>query len=185
MDNDSDSNDANVFREAMRDVKRLRCDEVVLPVSRPPPVPKQTLADARRVMDELLDHPYDAVEEWESGEELSYVRPGVQKRIWRKLRRGQYAVEAELDLHGMIVEAARQAVAEFVTRNIAVGHRCVRIIHGKGNRSRNRGPVLKGKVDVWLRRRDDVMAFCSARAVDGGTGAIYVLLRRSARSSLP
>jgi DNA-nicking Smr family endonuclease len=88
-------------------------------------------------------------------------------------------VAAELDLHGMTSELARSALREFMAECRRRDHRCVRIIHGKGRGSSNRGPVLKGKVNRWLRQRDDVLAFCSARPVDGGTGALYVLLRHS------
>ena len=94
----------------------------------------------------------------------------------RRLRRGHYRVEMELDLHGLIVPEAKQALREFLSRAIARQCRCVRIIHGKGLGSGPRGPVIKQAVNVILRRTEPVVAFCSARQVDGGTGAIYVLL---------
>ena len=103
----------------------------------------------------------------------------MQQAILRKLRRGQFQVGAALDLHGMTVATARDALAAFLqhARRDSLG--CVRIIHGKGKRSHHRGPVLKQKINHWLRQRDEVLAFCSARPMDGGTGAIYVLLRKS------
>jgi DNA-nicking Smr family endonuclease len=97
----------------------------------------------------------------------------------RKLRRGQYRVESEIDLHGLTLPEAKQGLREFLARSIYEGRRCVRVVHGKGLGSGPRGPVLKNGVNVVLRRTDAVVAFCSARPVDGGTGAIYVLLAAS------
>jgi DNA-nicking Smr family endonuclease len=111
------------------------------------------------------------------GGELSFQRAGVRTQVMRRLRRGLYPVEDELDLHGLTQTAARERLAEFLERGRDTGARCVRIIHGKGYRSGARGPVLKTAVNLWLRRHSDVMAFVSARAIDGGTGAVYVLLR--------
>jgi DNA-nicking Smr family endonuclease len=128
----------------------------------------------------MLSDALDAAE-LETGEELLYCRTGLQHSVLRKLRRGHYSVGAELDLHGMRVEEARQALGAFLQHALAGDTRVVRIIHGKGNGSLNKQPVLKGKVNHWLRQRNDVLAFCSARPVDGGTGAIYVLLRRTRR----
>ena len=103
----------------------------------------------------------------------------MQHAVVRKLRRGQFAVEAELDLHGFIVPQARTALDKFLRDARALGKRCVRVIHGKGRRSQGKLPVLKGKVNAWLRQKDDVMAFCTAVPRDGGAGAVYVLLRRN------
>jgi DNA-nicking Smr family endonuclease len=112
----------------------------------------------------------------ESGDELSYRREGVSESVLRRLRRGEYAVRDEIDLHGMTQDEARGALAAFLTESLHHGYRCLRIIHGKGLRSGQRGPVLKSAVNRWLRRHDAVRAFCSARRNDGGTGALYVLL---------
>jgi DNA-nicking Smr family endonuclease len=108
---------------------------------------------------------------------LSFQRPGVRTQVLRRLRRGLFPIEDELDLHGLNQAAARDHLAEFIAANRRAGHRCVRVIHGKGYRSGARGPILKIAVNSWLRRHSDVMAFTSARAIDGGTGAVYVLLR--------
>jgi DNA-nicking Smr family endonuclease len=108
---------------------------------------------------------------------LSFHRAGVRVQVMRRLRRGLYPTEDELDLHGLTQTSARDSLADFIARSRDSGRRCVRIIHGKGYRSGARGPVLKTAVDLWLRRHTDVMAFTSARAIDGGTGAVYVLLR--------
>jgi len=95
----------------------------------------------------------------------------------RKLARGNYAVQAEIDLHGMTVLEAKPRLAEFIEECARSGHRCVRVVHGKGLGSGQRGPVLKASVNRWLRRWDHVLAFVSTRQVDGGTGAVYVLLQ--------
>ena len=108
---------------------------------------------------------------------LSFRRPGVRTQTLRRLRRGLYPIEDELDLHGLSQAAARDSLAEFIALSRDAGRRCVRVVHGKGYRSGARGPVLKVAVDTWLRRHTDVMAFTSARTIDGGTGAVYVLLR--------
>ncbi len=168
--------DAELFRTAMADVRPLRQDKVAESAPPPPPIPRQALADQREVMETLLSDDYDP-EALETGEELVYCKPGLQRRVLRKLRRGHYSLAGELDLHGMTVPMAREALRAFLGLCRARDYRCVRIIHGKGRRSSNRGPVLKAKVDHWLRQRDDVLAFCSARPADGGNGAVYVLLR--------
>jgi DNA-nicking Smr family endonuclease len=111
------------------------------------------------------------------GDALSFQRVGVRTQVVRRLRRGLIPIEDELDLHGLSQSAARYQLAEFLAYSRNSGRRCVRIVHGKGYRSGARGPVLKAAVDLWLRRHLDVMAFTSARAIDGGTGAVYVLLR--------
>jgi len=108
---------------------------------------------------------------------LSHRRPGVRDQVLRRLRRGLIPVEAELDLHGVTQSVARSLTARFIDSSRGAGLRCVRIIHGKGIRSGTRGAILKSALNGWLRRHPDVMAFASARPIDGGTGAAYVLLR--------
>jgi DNA-nicking Smr family endonuclease len=169
--------EAELFRTAVGEVRRLEHDRVEPPARRPPPIPQQRLRDEAAVVRDMLSDPLDPAE-LETGEELSFARPGLQHTVLRKLRRGQYSVEKELDLHGLTVEEARQALAAFLHHCTAGRLRCVRIIHGKGNSSFNKQPVLKGRVNHWLRHRSEILAFCSARPVDGGTGALYVLLRR-------
>jgi DNA-nicking Smr family endonuclease len=108
---------------------------------------------------------------------LSFRRPGVRTRTLKHLRRGLYPVEDQLDLHGLSQAAARDSLGDFLDYSRGAGYRCVRIVHGKGYRSGARGPILKIAVNTWLKRHIDVMAFTSARPIDGGTGAVYVLLR--------
>ena len=173
---DHHDDDSALFRAAIGDVRPLRHDRASVQRPRPKPIPRQREADESRVLDELLDGELDPAE-LETGEELSFLRPGIQKRVLRKLRRGHYAVQAEVDLHGQTRNTARQELRVFIDDCRRRDIRCVRIIHGKGRGSSNRGPVLKVLVDRWLRQLDEVLAFASASPTDGGTGAVYVLLR--------
>lgn len=168
--------ESDLFRSAVADVRPLASDR--LPVAPPPPLPQKRLEDEQRVLQDMLSDP-EYPELLETGEELFFARSGLQHNVLRKLRRGQYSIGAELDLHGLTAAAAREQLAAFLMACRSRDVRCVRIIHGKGNGSVQRRPVLKGKVNHWLQQRDEVLAFCSARPVDGGTGAVYVLLRRA------
>jgi DNA-nicking Smr family endonuclease len=166
------------FRRATRDVERLAAPRRVR-LSRKPaaPVPEQTRRDERAALEESLSGARSIDDAIESGEELSFLREGLSRQLLRKLRRGHWVVQDELDLHGMNRVQAARAVAEFL-RHCRVRHlRCLRIVHGKGLRSRNREPVLKDKVRKWLAQRDEVLAFCQAPAADGGAGALLVLLK--------
>ncbi|WP_092994097.1 Smr/MutS family protein [Thiohalomonas denitrificans] len=166
-----------LFRETVRDAVPL-CDDRVSPYrQRPRPHPQQQERDDREVLRDLLSDPLDPAD-LETGDELLFARAGLQHTVTRKLRRGHYSIRAELDLHGLTSKEARQAVVEFLADCHRQDIRCVRIIHGKGNGSMNREPILKRKVAHWLRQREDVLAYASATPTDGGTGAVYVLLRR-------
>jgi DNA-nicking Smr family endonuclease len=166
--------DAEAFRAAVRDVKPLKRAAKAAPS--PPPRPAKRLRP-----DPIRAEPQDPLPPIEATlaaeERLAYRRAGVREQELRRLRRGLIAVEAELDLHGLDQAAARRWVTDFIEASRAAGRRCVRIIHGKGMRSGARGAVLKSAVNDWLKRHHDVMAFASAKAIDGGTGALYVLLR--------
>ncbi len=166
-----------LFRAAVGDVRRLKQDRVLPSRARPAPLPEQSARDARAVMLELLSSADDHADA-ETGEELLYARNGLRPSILRKLRRGNYAIEGELDLHGHRVPQAHAALGHFLRDMRASGKRCVRIIHGKGLGSDGKMPVLKEKVGSWLRRRQEVLAFCPAQPQDGGGGAVYVLLRK-------
>ncbi|MFL6564942.1 MAG: Smr/MutS family protein [Burkholderiales bacterium] len=166
------------FKRATRDVKPLRAPRR-LGLARPPaaPIPHQTRADERAALAESLAGPSSIDDAIDSGEELAFLREGLSRQVLRKLRRGHWVVQDELDLHGMNRVQAAQAVGEFLRHCRARHSRCVRIVHGKGLRSRNREPVLKGKLRKWLAVRDEVLAFCQAPATDGGAGAVLVLLK--------
>ena len=169
--------DSALFRQAMQGVRPRKPSARVAANSRQPePQPRQREADDRAVLAALLQEPDP---EWlvEHGETLQYQAEGVQDGVLRRLRRGHYRVQRDLDLHGMNRAQAQLAVAQFIAECRDRDLRCVRIVHGKGNGSPNSGPVLKRLLDGWLRRRRDVLAYVSARPVDGGTGAVYVLLR--------
>ncbi len=165
-----------LFRAAVRDVRPLRQTKPAPARVRKPAKAALRRADEARVLAESLA--LDAADLGvETGEELDWRREGVPESVMRRLRRGQYAQRDELDLHGMTQAEARLAVLGFISECVDRDLRCVRIIHGKGRGSGQRGPVLKSAVNRWLRRNDVVCAFCSARRADGGTGALYVLLR--------
>ncbi|HWU68492.1 MAG TPA: Smr/MutS family protein [Stenotrophobium sp.] len=172
--------DVALFRQAMRGIKRLLPGHVTPHTPPPSAHPRQLEADDAEVMRQLLSAPDD--DSIDSGDTLLYRSEGIQDGVLRKLRRGQYRIERELDLHGLNRDRARLEVARFLALCHDHDHRCVRIIHGKGNGSPNSGPVIKRALESWLRPRRDVLAYCSARAVDGGTGAIYVLLRAAGPS---
>ena len=149
-----------------------------VPETRPKPKPtaKFTKADEERVLAESLEDDIDTIEHG-YGAALRFHRPHVGRRTMRKLQRGGYSVQDEIDLHGMTLEEAKPALSDFINYCASQGKLCIRIVHGKGLGSGERGPVLKSAVNRWLRKWDVVLAFVSARQVDGGTGALYVLLR--------
>jgi DNA-nicking Smr family endonuclease len=174
-----DADDLNLFRDAIGKVRRIGHDLADQRTEPPPPLPRQSMADARAVMRELKDKPLAELE-LELGDPVAYVHDGVAPRILRRLGRGEYAVRDELDLHQMTVAVATRALTDFLAENRKNGKLCLKIIHGKGLRSKGAGPVLKQLTERLLRQRGDVLAFRSARAMDGGSGAVIVLLRRDA-----
>lgn len=168
--------DGEVFREAMADVRPLP------PPNRHPanrrkaaPVPAQTLRDEARVLEELLD-PLTDPDDIETGEELLFLRPGHAPRLLGDLRRGRYSIQDTVDLHHMDQPTAREVLARFLASAQDRGLGCVRIVHGKGLRSRDR-PVLKLLTARMLRKHAAIVAYASCRPVDGGTGAVLALLR--------
>ncbi len=174
----ADADDREALRRALTGVKPLaKPRRQPLGKPAPPPVPAQTLRDERAVLAESVAGPLSVEDALDSGIELTYLRDGVSRQVLRRLRRGHWVVQDGLDLHGMNRAEAAQQVAEFVRAAAARGLRCVRIVHGKGLGSKNREPVLKGKLRVWLTPRDEVLAFCQAPAAEGGSGALLVLLK--------
>jgi len=166
--------EAELFRAAVRDVKPLAQPSRV---GAPGETRRARRAAAAQSNESLPLVPEEAAPQLTGADALSFRRPGVRTSVLRHLRRGLFPIEDELDLHGLSQAAARESLAEFIAFNRQAGHRCVRIIHGKGYRSGARGPILKIAVNSWLKHHCDVMAFSSARGIDGGTGAVYVLLR--------
>ena len=173
---DIDEEEAELFRASVGKVRPLTRSRVEQRPQPPAPRARFRRQDEAEVLRATLE---DAPEvEVEPGEQLFYARAGVQHKITRKLRRGQYAVQQALDLHGMTVAAAREATAQFIRDCVANDVRCVRIIHGKGLRSAEATPAIKSRIGGWLARSNDVLAYASARPADGGAGALYVLLRK-------
>ncbi len=174
-DRDDDDADARLFRQAVRGVRPLRADRVPPQPPAVRPRARFTRADRAAVLRESLEaHAVDP--EQLTGEALAFRRPQIAPGVLRRLRRGDYHVQREIDLHGMTVLEAKAALREFLIGALEHQVRCVRIVHGKGLRSGHRGPVLKAAVSSLLRRTGAVLAYVSARPVDGGTGALYVLL---------
>ncbi|MBI3374032.1 MAG: Smr/MutS family protein [Betaproteobacteria bacterium] len=170
--------DDHPFRAAVAGVRPLQTRRRALPhTPAPPPVPVQTRREWDAVLRESLEGPISPDEGLEIGEELVYLRDGMSRHVLRQLRRGHWVVQAGIDLHGMDRNEAAERVAAFLLDCSNRGLRCVRIVHGKGLGSRNREPVLKNKLRIWLPRRDEVLAFCQAPDDDGGSGAVLILLK--------
>jgi DNA-nicking Smr family endonuclease len=186
---DGPADEAKLFRTAVRDVTPLAHTPPAPGLAAPKPrarLRKSAAAAAAAALnlDDVMPLIVDPAQQDSAMADavtsdgvLSFQRAGVRVQVMRRLRRGLYPIDDELDLHGLSQTAARDRLADFISRSRNDGRRCVRIIHGKGYRSGARGPVLKTAVNLWLRRHMDVMAFVSARAIDGGGGAVYVLLR--------
>lgn len=168
--------DARLFREAIGDVRKMA--PAALPPTSPRPEPRARMfeADEAAVPAELLDMAFDPAS-MEVGEELSFLHDGYPPKLLKQLKRGHFSIQDDLDLHHMNAAAAQASIHAFLAEARQAGLRCVRIVHGKGLRSKSTGPVLKALTDRLLRRRDEVIAFASARPAFGGTGAVIVLLK--------
>ncbi|MCF8164034.1 MAG: Smr/MutS family protein [Burkholderiaceae bacterium] len=170
--------EANLFRTTVGEVAPLRtAARVSTPLPRPQPIAHQRLADDEAALQESLSDEFSIDTLLEIDEDLSFVRGGIGPDVLRKLRGGGWVTQDQLDLHGLRTDQARQALSQFVRDSMKRGMRCVRIIHGKGLGSLGKKPVLKNKVRNWLVQKDEVLAFCQARAADGGSGALMVLLK--------
>lgn len=185
QDDPGEASDGALLREAMRGVRPLAREPRQSPGrKRPAPRARFTRADRLSVLTEsLADLRQPLAPVIESGEELIYRREGVSAQVLKQLRHGHYRVDLELDLHGLTVAQAEQQLAAFLAEALLHDCRVLRVVHGKGLRSGNRGPVLKRLVNDYLRRVSAVLAFASAREVDGGVGASLVLLAARKRGS--
>jgi DNA-nicking Smr family endonuclease len=177
-----DENDRQLFWQAMRGVRRLHADPPRPGGTRPRPRPMARFARAERtaVLEESIGagpSPLDPIAE--TGDALLFRRPTLNESVFRQLRRGQYRVDGEIDLHGLTGAMVVPVLRSFLADALHHGARVVRVIHGKGLRSGHHGPVLKLVAGDYLHRVGAVLAFASAREVDGGSGAILVLLARS------
>ena len=172
--------DRRLFREAAGAVAPLVCQRAPPAIAPPKPrrrAPGPDWADAA---------PSAAIPLLATGDVMSFMAPGVQRRVLRHLRSGKFGVDAALDLHGLTVDEAKRRLGGFLQACLADGRRCAHLIHGKGYRSEGGYPVLKNRINLWLRQHPAVLAFCTARPAEGGTGAVYVLLRdeRARRAAL-
>ena len=168
--------EVEAFREAVRDVRPLPAAAATVGAPRPAPRARFRRLDERQVLAESLElGPGELL--IETGDELVFRRAHVPQRLTDRLRRGEFAVRDEIDLHGLTALEARAALRQFLAEALKRRLGCVRVVHGKGLRSGPRGPVLKHAVNTWLRKVDAVLAFASAPRRDGGTGAVYVLLK--------
>jgi DNA-nicking Smr family endonuclease len=168
--------DRIAFQEAVADARPLNWDRVQHEPPPPPAIPRHTQNDAAAALAETLKSPDLLDLQLEGGDEASWLRPGLSRSVLRDLRRGRWVVQAKLDLHGMNRDEARLAVAHFLHDCQQKDLRCARIVHGKGLGSPGREPILKKLVLGWLAQKREVLAYCQARAAEGGAGAVVVLL---------
>jgi DNA-nicking Smr family endonuclease len=171
---DIDDTDKKLFRDAMRGVKPIAKSKKIAPVPSPPPYKRRKrISYAEPVFAPLSD--YETLEPINSEDLVEFKQTSVQNKVLRKLRAGQYNIEAILDLHGMTVDEAKESLYGFLLQCQKRGLSHVLVVHGKGRVSGH--PILKNKLNHWLRQLDQVLAFCSAKAKDGRSGAMYVLLK--------
>ena len=173
-----------LFAEAVGPVTPIKQQRRALAAPpRPLPLPLQRQADERSALLEALSDEVDVESLLETDDGLSFRRPGVGTDVVGRLRRGHWAIQGQIDLHGLRRDEARQALAEFVREAVRRGWRCLRVVHGKGHGSPGRQPVLKGKVQRWLGQSAEVIAFAQASGPQGGAGALIVLLAGSGRGA--
>lgn len=171
-----------LFMHSVGPVLPLRhAGRAVVERPRPHPFPRQRERDDAAVLVEAISDDFDVETLLETDDALSFRRPEISPEVVRKLRRGAWTIQAQLDLHGLRRDEAREQLGAFLREADRRGLRCVRVIHGKGNGSPGREPVLKAKVKSWLAQKSEVIAFAQARAADGGHGALVVLLRAATR----
>lgn len=167
--------DRDLFRQSVADIQPLATDKVLLrKPSKPKPFPKPKIHQDEHLLQDFIDENLEIVGAEDS---ISYAKPGISKNVLKKLRQGYFGLDAELDLHGLTSAEAQRQLLQFLSTSIEKNYRCLHIVHGKGYRSPDNQPVLKNNLNSWLRKHNDVLAFCSASAKDGGTGAVLVLLR--------
>ena len=167
-------NDIDLFRKSMGDVVKIKSDKHhTSSAKKPSAKPKTHAIDYQEPLERSINSDHETLS---LGDSLSFVAPGLQKNILKKMRKGFFGIDAELDLHGLSRAQAQQQLLKFLHLCGQNSWRCVCIIHGKGYRSSDNHPVLKNSLNQWLQQHRDVLAFCSAKPADGGTGAAYVLL---------
>ncbi len=169
----------DLFVRAAGAVNPMRAQHrrVHLAPDQPPPIPVQQQLDDQRVLHEAISDEFDASTLLDVDDALSFRRPGIGTDVTKRLRKGDWSIQGEIDLHGLRREEAREALAEFMRDAYRRGWRCVRVVHGKGLGSPGKTPVLKGRVQSWLIQKNEVLAFVQARGDEGGAGALVVLLK--------
>lgn len=167
----------HLFVRAVGQVAALPDDgRVLLQPPRPAPDATQKLRDDQAVLVESLSDEFDITTLLDVDDQMSFRRPGVGTDVTRKLRKGEWSIQSQLDLHGLRSDEARETLGQFMRQARQQGWRCVRIVHGKGLGSPGKTPVLKAKVQRWLVQKNEVIAFVQAKPADGGAGALVVLL---------
>ena len=171
------TDDENLFRATVGKVRAIEANTVILkPDKKPRPVPA---LKALEQVDPLQKEVDDNLETLYQEDRVAFISPGLQKSVLKKLRKGHYGLDAEIDLHGLTSREAMQQLLVFLHHCVEFGSRAVLIVHGKGYHSPDNQPVLKNDINLWLRQHQDVLAFCSAPSRSGGAGALLVLLRLS------
>ncbi len=171
-----------LFRQAVADVTPLINDKVHHEPAAAPPMRRPRHLDPSRELPRL-GAPLGAVSLdtlLAAGEEARFLRSGLPRTLFKDLRRGRWPAQDECDLHGLNRDQAMHLLERFLAASLVGGLRCVRIVHGKGWRSPGREPVLKNLTRHWLANRPEVLAYCQARAAEGGEGAVIVLLKAAA-----
>ncbi|MFE8643878.1 Smr/MutS family protein [Sphingomonas sp. NCPPB 2930] len=172
----------NMFAIAAGPVQPLRDrGRAELAPEPPPPVAVQHLRDEARVLLESISDDFDVSTLLDTDDQLSFRRPGVNVDVTQRLRKGDWSIQRQLDLHGLRTDEAREALGVFIRSAYKQGLRCLRVVHGKGLGSPGKTPVLKGRVQGWLVQKNEVLAFVQARPAEGGGGALVVLLRPAKR----
>lgn len=166
--------------QALPDTRKAR-----LATPPPSPIPRQRLRDQAAVLQEALSDEFDVSTLLDVDDQLSFRRPGIGSDVTRKLRKGEWSIQRELDLHGLRSDDARAALTGFIRDACQQGIRCVRIVHGKGLGSPGKAPVLKHKVHGWLVQKSQILAFVQARPAQGGAGALVVLLQAAPDNKNP
>ncbi|MBU3740355.1 MAG: DNA mismatch repair protein MutS [Rhodoferax sp.] len=170
----------DLFRKAAGAVQPLPDKgRVLLKQERSAPREMQYQRDEQAVLQEAISDEFDVATLLDTDEHLSFRRPGIGPDVTRKLRRGDWTIQRQLDLHGLRRDDARERLGQFIREAHRQGLRCVRVVHGKGLGSPGKTPVLKNRVHAWLVQKQEVLAFVQARPADGGAGALVVLLMAS------
>ena len=171
------SEDSDLFRQSIGKVKAVESNSLhITSAEKPKPYPKNKTEQTRNSFESSADIELEKLYQEDS---MSFIAPGLQKNVLKKLRKGYFGLDASIDLHGLTSREAEYQLSRFLHLSIEEGCRCIHIVHGKGYRSSNDKPVLKNDINAWLRQHKNVQAFCSTPAKDGGTGAVFVLLKLS------